>query len=214
MQQISQQVILSTAYFPPIQYVSKLFLHTNVVVDIHETFLKQSYRNRCTILSANGKLDLIIPVIKPNGNKTQTKDIQIDHKDNWKHVHWQAIVSAYKQSPFFEFFEEELISLFSQTHNYLIDWNMECMKVLFSCLDEQFTLSFSEKYLEEGQYDFRDSISPKPRLQKEDVNFRPEPYYQTFIDKFEFQENLSILDLIFNEGPQALFICRKSNTHA
>ena len=211
MIQIEHPVILSTAYFPNIQYISKLLAHKEAIIDIHETYLKQSYRNRCAIYGANGKQELSIPIIKPFGNKSKTKDILIEYDTNWMQVHWRAIVSAYNRSPFFEFFEHELHVLFTEKVKYLVDFNFKALRIIGHSLDHSFNLSFSESYLTaEPGNDFRTTIHPKRRLQKPDPTFNPGCYYQVFQPKLGFIENLSFIDLMFNEGPQAISVCLHS----
>ncbi len=211
MKQINEPAILSTAYFPNIQYVSKLWLHKSAYIDIHETYLKQSFRTRCQIAGANGVLDLSIPIIKPHGNKTMTKDIQIEYATNWMQVHWRAIISAYKSSPFFEFFEQELAVLFQEKVKFLIDFNTKALEIVFDALDLKLDLPFTKNFipLEDTPYDFRYSIHPKKRLQKPDPDFFSIKYYQVFHSKHGFLPNLSFIDLVFNEGPQAIILCKK-----
>ncbi|MBN1117625.1 MAG: WbqC family protein [Bacteroidales bacterium] len=213
MQQIKETAILSTAYLPNIQYVSKFMGHKKVIIDIHETYQKQSYRNRTSILGANGKLDLTIPVVKQFGNSTKTKDILIEYETNWQSVHWKAIVSAYGHSPFFEIFEAELAPLFIKKTKYLVDFNTNVLLQLFESLGKtDIQLNLSEKYILTSReiIDYRDSIHPKQRMQIPDSHFKAPEYFQVFAEKHEFISNLSFLDLIFNEGSQALYLCQNS----
>ncbi len=212
MRNIHGLTLLSTAYFPNIQYVTKLIFHKDVYIDVHESYQKQSYRNRCTLMGSNGKLDLTIPVIKQFGNNTPSKDILIDDSTNWQHVHWRAICSAYGKSPFFEFLEPEFAFLYQKKFKFLVDFNEQAILQLFRSLGIDFNLNTTKTYIvpENCIYDFRNSIHPKLRLQKPDKNFFPTSYYQVFSEKHEFQPNLSFLDLLLNEGPQSLDICKKS----
>lgn len=209
---MKEPAILSTAYFPPVQYVTKFILHKEVICDYHETYLKQSYRNRCTILGANGALDLTIPVIKPNGNNTKTKDIQIEYVTNWQQLHWRAIVSAYNQSPFFEILQNEFEPCFNKEIKFLIDWNELLLNQVAQSVELKLKFQKSKEFIEmdESPYDFRNCISPKTRLQKPDGNFFPKPYHQVFSSKYDFIPNLSIIDLLFNEGPQLSSVCLNS----
>ena len=211
MEKISEPAILSTAYLPNIQYLSKILLHHKVIIDIHETYLKQSYRNRCSIYGANGILPLSIPVIKVNGNHTKVKDILIDNDANWAHVHWGAIFSAYGNSPFFEIFEEEIVHLYKKKYKFLIDFNEAAMCQLFESLGFSHELNYSESFIEKDQFkfDYRNSIHPKPQYQKEDKNFSSKNYFQVFSEKHGFKSNLSFIDLLFNEGSQAIYLCKE-----
>ncbi len=206
----TNKVFLSTAYLPNIQYFSKLLLHDVILIEVNDTFQKQSFRNRCSIYSANGSLDLTIPVIKPNGNRTVTKDILIDNGSKWQQEHWRAIKSAYGHSPFFEIFEPELLHLFEEKEEYLIDYNTKVLIQLLNCIGSTVKLTFTSEFqsITDYEFDYRDSIHPKKRMQKEDKHFSPIPYLQVFSEKYGFIPNLSFLDLMFNEGPQAIGICR------
>lgn len=212
--ELEDTAVLSTAYMPNIQYLSKLILHNEAIIDIHETYLKQSFRNRFQISDANGVLDLSIPVIKPHGNKTKTKDIVIEYTTNWMQVHWRAIVSSYSNSPFFEIFETELAPLYEKKDKFLIDYNTRVLDTILSCLEIPLRIEYSKNYIipTEIKYDFRNSISPKARLQKPDANYKIVEYYQVFKNKYGFCKNLSFLDLMLNEGPEAISILRRSSS--
>jgi hypothetical protein len=155
-------------------------------------------------------LDLTIPVIRPNGNSTKTKDILIDYSTNWQHVHWQAIRSAYGNSPFFEILEPELAHLYNEKEKKLIDFNEKTLIQAFLSLGFplhfKHTLTYQQNI--DSFLDYRDSIHPKKRMQKPDHYFKPAKYYQVFTSKFGFKPNLSFIDLIFNEGPEAISKCK------
>ena len=206
------QLVLSTAYLPPIQYFSKFFLAKEIIFDYHETYLKQSYRNRCTIYGSHGPLDLSIPIIKPDGNSTKTKDILIEYTTNWQTVHWRAIVSAYNQSPFFEVLADEFEPYFHKNVKYLTDWNEMLLQQLTKSLEIDIQWKLAEDFILdiEEEQDFRTCISPKPRLQKPDNSFHPQNYYQVFIEKKGFQPNLSIIDLLFNMGSETTSVIKNS----
>lgn len=213
MRQVTGSCLLSTAYFPNIQYVSKLLRHKKCWVDVHETYQKQSFRNRCTIFGANGKLDLSIPVVRPNGNQTKTKDIKIDYSTKWQLDHWRAIKSAYGNSPFFEIFEPELAYLFDKKVRFLVDFNQQALGQLFKSLGYAIQLEATNNFNEDFQpatFNYRDSIHPKKRMQKPDKYFEPISYFQTFREKHGFISNLSFIDLMVHEGPQAIDICLRS----
>jgi len=212
MIQIEEPALLSTAYLPNIQYISKLLLHKQVIIEIHETYQKQSYRNRCTLFGANGLQDLTIPVIKPYGNHSLTKDILIEYETNWQHVHWMAIVSAYGHSPFFEIFEAEFVHLFERKEKFLIDFNQKIINQIQESLGIKFSISFSESFIpvSKNRFDYRNSIHPKERMSKPDDYFKPINYFQVFSDIHGHHCNVSFIDLMFNEGPQAVDICKNT----
>ena len=205
-------LLLSLAYLPNTQYFSKLLTYGDITIEIHDTYQKQSYRNRATILGANGKLDLVIPVKRPQGNSTKTCDILIDYDMPWHRTHWKAIVSAYKNSPFFDIFEPELKPLFRKKEKYLIDWNLILIDALLEMTSTKITYTSSTDFItppSPDYDDFRDTIHPKKRMQAPDPSYKPAPYFQVFNDKFGHIPNLSFIDLLFNEGPQAVYLCKR-----
>lgn len=206
-------ILLSTAYLPNIQYFTKVLFGKQIIIEVHDTYEKQSYRNRTTIFGANGPLDLVIPVKRPQGNHTKTCDVLLDYDMPWHQIHWKAIVSAYRHSPFFEIFEEEIKPLYQTKLKYLIDWNFTLLDALMDMIDREKHYSRSEQYLDhldDKIGDYRNSIHPKKRMQKPDPDFKSLPYFQVFTEKHGFQSNLSFIDLLFNEGSQAIDLCINS----
>lgn len=202
--------VLSTAYMGPIQYFTKCILYSDIYIEQHETYLKQSYRNRCYIYGTNGRIKLTIPVKKLNSNKT--KDILIDYDTNWQRIHWNSIVSAYRSSPFFEFYEDDLKNFYSEKEKTLLDFNQKILKLLLGFLDIDIKISLTESFQRkyEHETDLRECINPKKRLAGKDNKFVPYKYNQVFIEKHGFIPNLSVIDLLFNEGSNAMEILRKS----
>jgi hypothetical protein len=206
----NETAILSTAYMGPVQYFTKFILYSKIYIEQHETYLKQSFRNRCYICGTNGRMTLIIPVKKPY-NSTKIKDILIDYDTHWQRIHWNSIVSAYRSSPFFEFYEDDLKGFYVNKEKTLLDFNQKILQLLLGLLEidreTNLTESFQRKYAHET--DFRLSINPKKRLAVKDDRFVPYRYNQVFIEKHGFITDLSIIDLLFNEGPNAKEILRK-----
>ena len=194
--------LLSTAYFPNVQYMSK-FLAGKVAIEKYETYPKQTYRNRCNILSANGVLPLSVPVQK--NFHTLTKDIRIDYSEMWQRNHLTALKSAYKNSAFYDYYFYKFEPFYEKKETFLVDLNEKILNALFSALKIDAEWLFTTDYVSvpDGYCDMRDSISPKPSRNKPDASFVPKPYIQVFDDRFDFVPNLSILDLIFNVGPES-----------
>ncbi|MCF8391283.1 MAG: WbqC family protein [Bacteroidales bacterium] len=205
------QVLLSSTYFGPIQYFARIASFRTVYIEKYEHYLKQSYRNRCEIMAANGKLSLVVPVKKPNGNKTLIKDILIDYDTDWQKIHLQSILSAYKNSAFFEHYFEDYFRLIKKKSKFLFDLNAEITGTVMRHLDLSGEILFTGKYAEEEDnfLDYRSLIHPKKDIEP-DTNFDPPDYIQVFSDKHGFMPNLSILDLIFNAGPEAGYLLKRS----
>ena len=199
-------VLLSSFYLAPIQYYSKLFRSERAYIEIHDTYQKQSYRNRCLIAGANGILPLSIPVEKPEAGKDKMKDVRISDHGNWRHLHWNALVSAYNSSPFFEYYGDDFRRFYEKKYAFLLDFNEELRVLICRLLDIRPRVGYTDRFIEtlpNGMMDFRESIHPKPSRQKSDPDFEALPYYQVFAEKLGFLENLSIVDLLFNMGNES-----------
>ncbi len=194
--------ILSTAYFPPLEYFYYLKESENVLIDVYENYQKQTYRNRCMIYGPNGPLSLIIPVIKPNKPKSIVKDIIISYDEEWQKVHWRSITSAYNSSPFFLYYQDDIFAILETKHKFLLDLNNEVLMKLQDILTIDTLVSQTSSYIENpDQFDLRNYIIPKNK-NPEALNY---PIYtQVFDSKHGFLPNLSIIDLLFNEGPNTL----------
>lgn len=195
-------IILSTAYFPNIQYISKFMKGKNIIIDIYEHYSRQSYRNRCNILSANGVLSLSVPIIK--NNNSYTKDVEIDYSTNWQKNHKIAILSAYKNSPYYDYYINEFNFVFEKEEKYLIELNFKILDKILKILKANNFYEISTDFIRETENNFRESISPKKSKNIIDPDFKSEKYYQIFSDKFGFIENLSFLDLLFMNGPESI----------
>ena len=191
------KTLLSTTYFGPVQWYQKLCRADEVVIDQHESFLKQTYRNRCLIATTQGVQALTVPV--EHDNSQSIKDIRISDHGNWRHLHWNALQSAYGESPFFEYYQDDIRPFFEQRWTYLFDFNEVIRTKICELIDIQPNVNFS---LELSGQDFREAIRPKHPLP--DPDFTPKPYYQVYQQKHGFLPNLSILDLLFNMGPESI----------
>ena len=207
--------ILATTYFGPLQWYQKLNRFDGVLMEQHEHFLKQTYRNRCVIATTQGVQALTVPVEAPVGeglalSKTSIKDVRISNHGKWRTEHWNALQSAYGESPFFEFYEDDIRPFFENRWEFLLDFNMAITEKMCELLDIHPHIELTSSYQNSlpigegwGETDFRTIIHPKhPR---EDSDFSPKPYYQVYKERFGFLPNLSILDLLFNMGNEAVF---------
>lgn len=197
---MSDTVLLSTAYLGPVSYFKALASSDKAVIEQYDHYHKQTYRNRCKILSANGVMDLSVPVIN-TGGKMLVKDLRIAYVESWQQVHWRAIASAYNNSPFFEYYRDDFEPLYSRRTDFLVDFDMELMRIVMDLVGIKTELSLSDDYFVSppGMEDLRDSFSPKGEAVSS-----VKPYYQVFDQKFGFVPDLSILDLLFNMGPESI----------
>ena len=266
--------LLSTTYFGPVQWYQKLNRH-RCIIEQHDNFVKQTYRNRCVIASANGPQTLTVPIERYDGMKCAMRDIRISDHGNWRHLHWQALVSAYGETPFFEYYADDIRPFFEEHRwKYLLDFNLDITHTLCSLLDIRPDLTLSDHYIDADEticggggldgaaagfeeavkglngaaeslggakglggasgldgaaesfggavkgldgaaeslgsssacslfVDYRDAIRPKHPLP--DAEFEARPYYQVRAQRHGFLPNLSVLDLLFNEGPEGIF---------
>ena len=253
------KALLSSTYFGPVQWYQKLNRYDECLIERHESFIKQTYRNRMIIPTTNGPLSLTIPT--NHDISLSMKDIRISDHANWRHVHWNALLSAYGESPFFEYYQDDIRPFYEKKYEFLFDFNMETTKKMIELLDIRPKISVTDEYVlseerrvkseeseerrvkseeseerrvksEESEErrvkseefnspkaqaqfniqhstlntpikDFRDAIRPKKPLP--DPEFESKRYYQVYEQKYGFQPNMSILDLLFNEGNEAIF---------
>ncbi len=193
-------VILHPTYMPSIAHFVAMLKAKSLVFESHDHFLKQTYRNRAYIYGANGKLALNIPVIHSQKNRQLYRDVKIFNDEKWQALHWKSLLSAYRTSPFFEYYEDEFRPLFEQKANLLFDFNVNCFHVICDCLQINRPNLKTETYhktITNGE-DYRFLVQAK-----KETKFTFAPYTQVFNNKHGFIPNLSILDLLFNEGPNA-----------
>ena len=244
------KALLSSTYFGPIQWYQKLNRYDECLIERHESFIKQTYRNRMLIPTTNGPLALTIPT--NHNTSLAMKDIRISDHANWRHVHWNALLSAYGESPFFEYYQDDIRPFYEKKYEFLFDFNMEITEKMIELLDIRPKISITNEYIQNEELrvksieseeseelrvkseefsnianhkvqssnlkvqskevqskevqsivDFREAIRPKKPLP--DAEFESKRYDQVYEQKFGFQPNMSILDLLFNEGNEAIF---------
>lgn len=200
--------VFSPCYLPPINYFNHLISANECIIDVNEYFVKQTYRNRCTIFGADGKLDLVIPIHKRN-SKQLMKEVKISNDENWQKIHWKSLEAAYRSSPYFEYYEDAFYPFYNKKEfTFLVDFNLVLLNTILPLIKIPTKIILSEKYIEPSNEinDFRNNISPKNKnLEK----LEQTPYIQVFSNKLGFQKNLSVVDLLFNEGPNALDYLKK-----
>ena len=196
-------VLLVTSYWPNLHYFFYVLNASIINIEQFDNYSKQSYRNRTQILSANGVLNLSIP-IKKNKSEKVVNAIEISYKEDWQKNHWRAITSAYKNSPYFDFFEEDLKVFYYNKYNLLIDYNLDQLKFIIKVLKQKENIQLTKQYESnpESVIDLRTIIHPKQSYLSDKLvaNKLDQSYYQTFENKISFTPNLSILDLLFNKG--------------
>ena len=191
---------IESQYFGSIQYIKQIALARDTIIDVHEPFKKMSYRNRTTIVSAQGPLLLTVPIQNGRDQKLPIKEVKICYGENWPSKHIKALTSCYKRSPFFEYYEEGVCTLIKKEHKYLIDLNMSTLSWLCKVLKTQFNISKTNDlipYLDPTVIDVRDRSNANYPSQ----NIVNQVYPQVFMDKIDFVPNASILDLLFCMGP-------------
>lgn len=199
---MQSSAIFPLFYLPPISYFSGLKdFEGNFLIEKEEHFPKQTYRNRAKIYSPNGILDLIIPVVRGSKVHTKVKDVKISNDYRWQRLHWKSLESCYRNSAYFEYYEDELFRFYETRYDYLFDYNTELIQWILKQLKKTESLQYTAEYEKNIplELDFRSKLHFKGT--EPDIGFKP--YFQVFDDRHGFIPNLSIVDLLFNQGPQS-----------
>ena len=181
-----------------------------VCIEQYDNYQKQTYRNRCVIATSCGRLALTVPVVKSDTPKQLMRDVRISDHGNWRHLHWNALRSAYMNSPFFMYYEDDLRPVYEKHHTFLIDFNQELQQVVADLMGVKSVISLTDSFLPVGipecSQDFRWMVCPDDTSSAGPM----QPYYQVFAGKYGFMPNLSVADLLFNLGPESVLYLRKS----
>ncbi len=201
---------LTSAYFAPVSYYVALLRYDHIVIESGCNYVKQTYRNRCHIVGANGILPLSVPIVKPDTPKCLTRDIRISDHGEWRHLHWNAIASAYGSSPFFEYYQDDLAPFFEKRYDFLFDFNEQIRQTICELIGIEPTIEYSKEYASPapGEIDLREAIHPKKRIAETASFLQTSPYYQIFAPKHGFQPDLSIIDLLMNMGPESILVLK------
>lgn len=199
---MSQDLLLPVLYLPNISYFKTIKdWEGDISLERFENFPKQTFRTRTQIATANGILELIIPIVHGKKERVAIKDIRINYDHPWQRLHWLSLQTAYRSSAYFEFYEDDLAPFYEKKYEFLMDFHVEQLQTLLKLLKMKKEIHFTEAYTRESpqEIDYRSAIHPKLKS----LLVEPQPYYQLFSDKNGFQPNLSIIDLLFSQGPQA-----------
>lgn len=199
---IEKGAVLPMFYLPPVDYFVQLNTYKpDILIEREEHFPKQTYRNRANIYSPDGVLALVVPVIKGSKNHTKVKDVKISYDFMWQRLHWQSLQACYRRSAYFEFYEDDFAPFYEKQITYLFDYNQELLNLLLKLTKIKTELNYTNEYQAEypNLHDFRFSIHPK-----KESEMQQKPYFQVFEDRKGFMKNLSIIDLLFNQGPQTI----------
>ncbi len=201
--------LLQTTYFGPVQWYQKLYRYDHCLIEQYDSFRKQTYRNRCVVMTANGVQVLTVPV-EHTADRMMTRDLRISDHNQWRRVHWNALQSAYSESPFFDYYADDLRPFFEKKFEFLVDFNETIRQKVCELIDIHPDVTYTSEYLCQPSADncpraddYRDVIDAKHPLP--DKDFTPSPYWQVFGQRHGFQPNLSIIDLLFNMGPESVF---------
>ncbi|MDC0909757.1 WbqC family protein [Flavobacteriaceae bacterium] len=200
-------ILIHPNYFPNIYQFTQIIKANSILFEVSDNYQKQTFRNRTYIYGANGKLGLFIPVIHSHKNRELFKDVKISYESNWMDLHLKSLQSAYRSSPYFEYFEDDFIKLYAEKEKFLVDFNIKCIKLISNLLDLDLDYKISSEYVEKTNdiIDLRDLSNA--RKQK---TIETPKYIQVFESKHGYLNNLSIIDLIFSEGPNSVSLITKN----
>ena len=194
-----ESVLLSSAYLPPVSFFTAIKSGGDVLIEQYDNYCKQTYRNRCMIATAAGVQALTVPIVKSSSPKQLMKDVRISDHGEWRHQHWNALESAYMNSPFFMYYQDDFRPFYEKKYEFLIDFNTELTLLIMKLAGMDREIKLTESYGKKAQniLDLRPMVNPGT-----DNPENSRPYWQVFKEKYGFQANLSAVDLLFNMGPE------------
>ncbi|MDC0230845.1 WbqC family protein [Aureispira] len=203
---MKSSILLELQYLGPVQYYTKFIKYDRIYFEQHENYRKGSFRNRCCLATSNGIVTLSIPLLKGKHQQAHIKTVAIDNSKNWQLMHWRSIQTAYGNSPFFEYYKDELQQLYKKKYDLLFKFCLDVQELILNYLQIIPSIHFTSSFTKEvfgNQIDFRNTILPKNYTFSDDIEFNAHSYPQVFEDRHGFLPNLSILDLLFCTGPEA-----------
>lgn len=189
-------------YLPPVEYFARLNQHKqNILIEKEEHLIKQTYRNRANIYSPDGLLTLVVPVIKGSKVHTKVRDVRISYDFRWQRLHWMSLQACYRRSAYFEYYEDDFARFYEDKFEFLFDYNEALLRMLLGMAKIKADITFTDEYQPAypDRADYRLSFNAK-----KESNFEQKPYFQVFEERKGFLKNLSIVDLLFNQGPQTI----------
>ena len=194
-----ETVLLSSAYLPPVSFFTAINSGGDVLIERYDNYCKQTYRNRCRIATAAGVQSLTVPIVKGSSPKQLMKDVRISDHGEWRRQHWNALESAYMNSPFFMYYQDDFRPFYEKKYEFLVDFNTELTLLIMKLAGISKTVNLTESYGKKGQnlLDLRQMVNPGTDEPQE-----CRPYWQVFKEKYGFLANLSAVDLLFNMGPE------------
>lgn len=199
---IDKGALLPMFYLPPVEYFVKMNRYKpEILIEREEHFPKQTYRNRADIYSPDGRLTLVVPVVKGAKNHTKIKDVKISDDFKWQRLHWMSLQACYRRSAYFEYYEDDLAPFYEKKYDFLFDYNEQLLQFILRAIKMNVALNYTETYEPQypGRADFRRAINAK-----KETYLEQKPYFQVFEERKGFLKNLSIVDLLFNQGPQTI----------
>ena len=194
-------ILIESQYIGSCSYWNFLLKSNEIYIDKHEHYVRRSYRNRAHILGANGLLRLSIPLESGKSQHSAMSDVRISYNENWQNLHWHSFTSAYRRSPFFEYYEDHFRKFYEEKFELLIDYNFQFMQTIANILKIELNTKFSEKYYAKDEFfgtDYRSLFLPSKQ-----TSFEFASYPQVFNDRFPFEKDLCVLDLLFNVGTRS-----------
>ncbi|MGZ3755057.1 MAG: WbqC family protein [Mucilaginibacter sp.] len=199
---IENGAVFPMFYLAPVEYFVLLKSYKpDILIEREEHFPKQTYRNRTDIYSPDGKLSLVVPVVKGSKNHTKIKDVKISYDFNWQRLHWMSLQACYRRSAFFEYYEDDFSVFYHDKYTFLFDYNEQLLQFILKAVKMPLSMNYTETYetAYPGLTDLRLAFNAK-----KEPDFKQKAYFQVFEERAGFLKNLSIIDLLFNQGPQTV----------